>query len=397
MRLSRQAIRLALLSAQGLLSPPAPDPKKDALLPCIQQMSYLQIDTIQVVARSPYLVLWSRLGAYDMDWLHQLHAEGHLFEHYAHALCFIPIEDYPLYRRLMLEDRRISKGWQRWAKKHPEIIQKVLQTVKKMGTVCSSDFNTKRINTGWGSVKEEKIALDYLFASGELMIPYRQKFRRYYDLRERVLPDWDDSKAPSFERARRKLVLKAVRALGVARDDWVANYVDFSKTEIPPVLSKLAEEGHLITAEAAGWHKPAYIHPDQLESVKAAEAGTLQPDHTTLLSPFDPLISDRDRTAELFDFDYKLEAYTPVKDRRFGFFCLPILHQGRLVGRLDPKAHRKEKRLEIKALHLEEGFEIKDDFIQALRQTLQDFIRWQGLEKLAITACDSPTLKAALI
>jgi uncharacterized protein len=395
MQLSRQAIQLALLNAQGLLSTPAPSPEKDALLPCIQKMGYLQIDTIQVVARSPYLVLWSRLGAYDMDWLHQLHAEGHLFEYYAHALCFIPIEDYPLYRHMMLEDRRIWKGWQRWANKHPEIIQKVLRAVKEMGPVCSSDFNTKRIDTGWGSVKEEKIALDYLFASGALMIPYRQKFRRYYDLRERVLPDWDDSKAPSVERARRRLVLKAVQALGVAREDWVADYVYFPKREISPVLSKLAEEGHLITAVAAGWDKLAYIHPDQLESVKAAEAGTLQPCHTTLLSPFDPLISDRDRTSELFDFDYKLEAYTPVKDRKYGFFCLPILHKGQLVGRLDPKAHRKAKRLEIKNLYLEEDFEIQDDFIQALRQTLQDFMHWQGLEELTFTACDSPTLKAA--
>jgi hypothetical protein len=359
-------------------------------------MGYLQIDSIQVVARSPYLVLWSRLGAYDMDWLNQLHAEGHLFEHYAHALCFIPIEDYPLYRRLMLEDRRVWKGWQRWAKKHPEMIQKVLQAVKGMGPICSSDFNTKRIDTGWGSVKEEKIALDYLFACGELMIPYRKKFRRYYDLRERVLPDWDDSQAPNLKRARRKLVLKAVRALGVGREDWVADYLYFSKTEIPPVLSELAEEGLLIPAEVGGWDKPLYIHPDQIETIKAAEAGSLQPNHTTLLSPFDPLISDRDRTIELFNFDYKLEAYTPVKDRDYGFFCLPILHQGRLVGRLDPKAHRKEKRLEIKALHLEKTFDITHDFVLSLRQTLKNFMHWQGLEKLTVTACDSPTLKAAL-
>jgi hypothetical protein len=397
MRLTPEAVRHAMLWAQGLHTPPdsPPEARRD-LLSCIRRMGYLQIDTIQVVARSPYLVLWSRLGDYPREWLHELHAGGDLFEHYAHALCFIPIDFYPYYRRMMLDDRRVWSGWRRWAENHPEVLARVRQRVQDCGPVCSSDFKTERMNTGWGGAKEEKIALDYLFASGAFMIPYRKKFQRYYDLTERVLPEWDDADAPDFETARRELVREVVRALGAAREDWVAPYLSFSRTEIPPVLEALAQEGGLVAAEVPQWEQPVYIHPDQVEPVRQAAAGEKMPDHTTLLSPFDPLISDRDRTRDLFDFDFKLEAYTPVKDRQFGYFCLPILHQGRLVGRLDPKAHRKEKRMEIKHLYLEPGFVPDDAFMAALRRTLMDFTAWHGMQDLEILGCDSPELAAAL-
>ncbi len=148
--------------------------------------------------------------------------------------------------------------------------------------------------------------------------------------------------------------------------------------------------------EVPDWEKPVYVHPDRMSLVKKAAAGTLTATKTTLLSPFDPLISDRDRALDLFGFDYKLESYTPVKDRQFGFFCLPILHHGRLVGRLDPKAHRKEKWLEIKNIFLEPDFEIDDDFVSAFRQTLEDFTAWQGLTSYRVAACDSPELERAL-
>ncbi len=397
MRLTPEAVRHAMLAAQGLLAPPAAPPRHSQdVLSCIRRMGYLQIDTIQAVARSPYLVLWSRLGDYPREWLDELHAGGHLFEHYAHALCFIPLAFFPYYRRMMLDDQRVWSGWRRWAENHPEVLDHVRQRVQGCGPVCSSDFKTVRMDTGWGGAKEEKIALDYLFASGEFMIPYRKKFQRYYDLTARVLPEWDDANAPDFETARRALVREIVRALGAAREDWVAPYLYFSKREITPVLESLAQEGDLLMVDVSDWEQPVYIHPDQVGLVESALVGKLIPAHTTLLSPFDPLISDRDRTRDLFDFDFKLEAYTPVRDRQYGYFCLPILHRGRLVGRLDPKAHRREKRMEIKHIYLEAGFVVDDDFIEALRQTLADFSAWHGMRTHEIGGCDSPELAAAL-
>jgi uncharacterized protein YcaQ len=131
--------------------------------------------------------------------------------------------------------------------------------------------------------------------------------------------------------------------------------------------------------------------------VEAATNGTLTPSATTLLSPFDPLISDRDRALDLFNFDYRLEAYTPVKDRKYGHFSLPILHKGRLIGRLDPKAHRKEKRLEIRKIYLEPGVTITDELAADLRNTLQAFTAWHGLETLEIVETDPVELREALV
>ncbi len=387
-----------MLAAQGLASPLKHGAVKDDILPVIRRMGYLQIDTIRAVRRSHHLVLWSRLGNdYQPDWLGEIHAEGGLFEYYAHALCYLPVEDYPIFRGMMLYDDRTGNHWREWADEHPDILLRVREIISSRGPVCSTDFDSETISTGWGDVKAEKLALSRMFSSGELMVPYRQNFHRYYDLRERVLPDWDDDQALDFESARKTLLLKIVSALGVAREDWAAPYYYFPKTGLPEVLGELAAEGKLEQVQVEGWELPAYAHVDQLDLVRAAADGALIPTTTTLLSPFDPLVSDRDRARDLFDYDYKMESFTPVKDRQYGYFCLPILHNGRLVGRLDPKAHRKQKRMEIKAIYLEPDVSVEDDLVSALKATLADFIAWHGMEKLDITESHPPELTEALL
>ena len=396
MQLTPEAVRLVMLAAQGLLTPPTTPAAKADLLPAIRQMGYLQIDTIQVVQRSQNLVLWSRLGDYPPEWLDEVHAEGRLFEYYAHALCYIPTEYYPTFRGRGLHDKRVGRYWRGWAEKHPELLARVLADVRENGPLSSMDFESERIETGWGGVKNERLALDRLMITGELMVSRRENFRRYYDLRERVLPDWDDADAQDFETVRDELALKAVNALGVGRADWAANYYYMLKTGMVKRLARLAEEGRLVGAEVEGWDQPVYLHPDNLALAEQALAGDLNATCTTLLSPFDPLISDRDRTLELFDFDYRLESYTPAKDRQYGFFCLPILHRGRLVGRLDPKAHRKEKRMEVKALYLEPGVTLDDELAAGLKQTLTQFTAWHGMDTVEITAADPADLLEAL-
>ncbi len=397
-KLTQEAVRWAMLAAQGLASPPESPATKEDILPIIRKMGHLQIDTIRAVRRSHHLVLWSRLGShYNPDWVYQIHAQGDLFEYYAHALCYLPIEDYAIFRGMMLYDQRTGNHWQDWAEKHPEVVSRVRDVIMERGPVCSADFDSETISTGWGDVKAEKLALSRMFSSGDLMVPYRKNFHRYYDLRERVLPDWDDHQALDFESARKALLLKTVSALGVAREDWVAPYYYFPKTGLPEVLVELAAEGRLEPVEVEGWELPAYVHVDQLDLVEAAAEGGLKPSYTTLLSPFDPLVSDRDRARDLFDFDYKMESFTPVKDRQYGYFCLPILHEGHLVGRLDPKAHRKQKRMEIKAIYLEPDVSVDDDLVNAFKDTLAEFTAWHGMEELVITETHPPELREALL
>ena len=397
MQLSPNTVRKALLAAQGLLTPPPATAKKQDVITAIQHMGYLQIDTIQAVRRSQYLVLWSRLGDYDPSWLDEVHREGHLFEYYAHALCYIPIEDFKIFRGRILYDPRTGNNWKKWADKYPDMISHVRSVVEERGPVCSADFNSETISTGWGDVKQEKLALQRMFAAGELMVPFRENFHRYFDLRERVLPEWDDADALYADAAREALVIRAVKALGVAYEDWIAPYYQLLKTGLGDILANLVNAEHLLQVEIEGWEKPAYVHPEQLGLVEVCAAEEMVPKHTTFLSPFDPLVSDRDRTKALFDFDYRLEAYTPAKDRQYGYFCLPILHQGRLVGRLDPKAHRREKRMEIKRIILEPWVEPDDGLIQALRSTLSRLTDWHGMTALDITDAEPAELREALM
>ena len=394
--LSQDAVRHSMLGAQGLLREPGSPAAKDDLLPLIRQMGYLQIDTIQAVRRSQHLVLWSRLGSFKPSWLYEIHREGALFEYYAHALCYLPIEDYPIYRGLILYDERTGNGWKKWGDQNPDVIEEVRAIVEKKGPVTSADFDSKTFSTGWGDVKKEKMALSRMFAAGELMVVYRDNFRRYFDLRERVLPEWRDEMALDQKSAREALLLKAVGALGVAREDWVAPYFHMLKTGVPELLADLRKRGELEQVSVAGWDQPAYIHPANRGLVEAAMQEKRTPDHTTLLSPFDPLVSDRERTLALFDFDYKMESFVPAKDRVYGYFCLPILYNGRLIGRLDPKAHRKEKRMEIKNIYLEPGIEITQEMVESLKAVLKDFTEWHGMESLDIVASDPPELKEVL-
>ncbi len=387
---------MSMLAVQSLLNEPEKHAAKEDLLPTIRQMGYLQIDTIQAVRRSQFLVLWSRLGKFEPSWLDECHQEGGLFEYYAHALCYLPIEDYSIYRGLILHDDRTGNNWEKWGDQNQEVLEEVRLIIKEKGPVTSSDFNSKTFSTGWGDIKREKMALNRMFATGELMVAFRKKFRRYFDLRERVLPDWKDEDALDLKSAREVLLLKTVRALGVAREDWVAPYFFLLKTGIPEELNDLVARGELERVKVVGWDQPAYIHPDNWELVEIAISEGLASTYTTLLSPFDPLVSDRSRALALFNFDYKMEAYVPAKDRLYGYFCLPILYKGRLIGRLDPKAHRKEKRMEIKNIYLEPGIEITEDMVESVKTNLMNFTEWHDMKSIEIIASDPPEFKEAL-
>jgi uncharacterized protein YcaQ len=394
MELSLSAARTLALAAQGLHQPPAAPATKADVLAMIRQMQLLQIDSISIVARSPYLVLWSRLGAYEPRWLDELLAEGALFEYWAHAACFLPIEDYAFYRRAMLDDRPRARTW---IAAHPAEVARVLGRIREQGAVRAADFPRTDGRAGaWWDWKPEKEALECLFYTGELMCARRVNFQRVYDLRERVLPGWDDSQVPSAGEVRRVLALKAVRALGVAPARWVPGYFNTPKKGSARLLEELADAGQIVHATVAGWDGVAYIHPDNLALAEAIAAGALQPTLTTLLSPFDPLVSDRARAQELFGFAYKIETYTPAEHRRYGYFTLPILHRDAIIGRLDPKAHRRAGVFEVRRLHLEPQVPISEDLVAALAQTLRECAAWHETPQVTVGTSDPPELAALL-
>ena len=318
-------------------------------------MGVLQIDTIHVVARSPYLVLWSRLGNYDPVWLDELLAEGALFEYWAHEAAFVPIEDYPLFRHRMADAG--SLGWKyshEWMDEHRTVVDRVLAHVREHGPVRSADFErTDGKKGGWWGWKPEKRALEMLFTAGELMVSRREHFQRVYDLRERVLQGRYDGRGPSTKTANRALVAKAAKSLGIATEAWIADYYRMRRSETAKALAELTADGILLPAQIAGIAASCYVHTENAELAEAAAAGTLRPTRTVLLSPFDKLVSHRDRAEMLFGFRFRLEIYVPVAKREYGYFVLPILHGDRLVGRIDPLYDRRTRVLRLNAVHAE--------------------------------------------
>jgi uncharacterized protein YcaQ len=389
--LSLAAARALHLAAQGLLQPRRRKARQPDLLDAIRQMGVLQIDTIHVVARSPYLVLWSRLGDYPQAWLEQSLAAGELFEYWAHEACFVPIEDYGLYRHRMLNPE--AMGWKysaNWMKERRAEVDAVLEHIRVNGPTRSSDFErTDGQSGGWWSWKPEKRSLEVLFTTGALMIAARHNFQRIYDLAERVLPQWDDS---------RTLVLKAVKAMGCARGAWISDYFRTRPPRLDP--ETLVGEGALLRAWVDDWDDPVYVHPDHAGLLESAAAGALSPSLTTILSPFDPVVWDRRRALELFGFDYRLECYTPADKRRYGYFTLPILRRGALAGRVDAKAHRREGVFELKSVILEPGARVSDRFTRDIAAALQRLANWHACPRIHITqatpAAFGPALRAAL-
>jgi uncharacterized protein YcaQ len=392
-RFSRTAARALLLAAQGLDAPPERPATKGDVLGAVRRMGVLQLDSIAVVARSPYLVLWSRLGSYEPRWLDELLAEGALFEYWAHAASLIPIGDYGLYRRLMLEGGEKTRAW---FSAHPEEVGRVLARIRDEGEVRSAEFaRTDGRAGGWWEWKPEKRALEHLYSTGELMISRRDSnFHRVYDLRERVLaralPGWEDALAPSYPEVQRALALGAVRALGVAVARWVPDYFRTPKKGSANLLDELAGEGSLLRA----WieEETAFLHPDNAGLAEAAVSGELRPSLTTLLSPFDPVVWDRARASELFGFEYRIEVYTPAALRRYGYYSLPILHRGGLVGRLDAKAHRRGGLFEVRALHLEPGVRATQELLSGLAGALRGCAGWHGTPEIVVCRADPPEL-----
>ncbi|HEV7375062.1 MAG TPA: crosslink repair DNA glycosylase YcaQ family protein [Pyrinomonadaceae bacterium] len=398
MELSHAQAQAVMIAAQGLGRRPRRGASKSDVLQMIRRMSVLQIDTIHIVARSPYLVLWSRLGDYEPAWLDELLAEGKIFEYWSHEACFLPVEDFSLYRHRMIDAG--SMGWKyshEWINVHRQEVRRLLAHIREHGPVRSSDFaRTDGKAGGWWEWKPEKRALEMLFTAGELMIARRHNFQRIYDLRERVLPSWDDSKLQSAEEAGRALVLKAVRALGITKARWVSDYFRTQKRETSATTLALADEGLLLRAKVAGWEEEAFFHPDNRKLVEQAANNSLQPELTMLLSPFDPLVWDRARAREMFDFDYRLECYTPAPKRRYGYFTLPILHKNKLIGRLDPKAHRKEGLFEVKSLHLEPDVVINDELIAGIAYALRECAVWHKTPKVVLRQ-SAPAKVASLV
>ncbi|CAI1003124.1 Uncharacterized protein conserved in bacteria [Serratia rubidaea] len=387
--ISLTAARALHLAAQGLLTPAKRKARAEDVPAAIQRMGLLQIDTISVVARSPYLVLFSRLGDYAPQWLEQALASRQLFEYWSHEACFLPIEDFGLLRHRMLNPQKM--GWkysQAWVEEHQEAINGVLHHIAAHGPQRSADFNAqKKGSNGWWEWKPEKRHLETLFTAGKLMVAERRNFHRVYDLTERLLPEWDDARhALSEEQARWDMLARTCRYLGIFKAEWLADYYRLKRVAPKNLLRQLQQQGEIVPLKVAQLPGDFYLHHSLAELLPLAEQNTLRSRVTTLLSPFDPVVWDRRRALELFNFDYRLECYTPKPKRQYGYFTLPVLNRGELIGRIDAKMHRRVGEFEVISFHLEPDVRMGKQRCQDLFQAISRMAQWHGAAQVRLKA-----------
>jgi len=392
------------LAAQGLLARRKSRAKKDDVVDAIARMRLLQIDSIHVIARSPYLVLHSRLGDYDPQWLDELLDEGRIAECWAHEACFVPAADFPLHQAW---SRQRAMHWaykhaDRMHREHREGMDTLLARIRDNGAARAADFESEtRGASGWWSWKPEKRWLEAWFALGELMVTRRERFQRVYDLAERVLQKLQPPMDPALlalnhESLRRRFILDTARALGIAQARWIADYHRLKPAVTDKELAPLVADGELIQVQVADWNVPAYVHCDHAALLAQAASGQLRATHTALLSPFDPVVWDRARAQALFGFEYTIECYVPAPKRRYGYYVLPILHRGRLIGRLDAKAHRREGVFEVKALFLEPDVEATPRLLKDVADAIRASATWHGTPKVKLSRSRPASVASAL-
>ncbi|ELQ6263780.1 winged helix-turn-helix domain-containing protein [Cronobacter malonaticus] len=394
--LSLRAARHLHLAAQGLLKKPTRRARPADILATITRMSLLQIDTINIVARSPYLVLFSRLGSYPGRWLDEALARGELMEYWAHEACFLPRSDFPLFRHRMLKPENM--GWKyraAWMEEHAQEIGELMAFIERNGPVRSADFEHPRKGaSGWWEWKPHKKHLEGLFTAGQVMVVERRNFQRVYDLTTRVLPEWDDSlHLIDQAQAEAQMLANSARSLGIFRSAWLADYYRLRNVAIGPLLQAWQEEGVVVPVDVETLG-PMWLHHALLPLLERAVAGKLTATHSAVLSPFDPVVWDRRRAEDFFNFSYRLECYTPAPKRKYGYFVLPLLHKGALVGRMDAKMHRLQGSLEVIALYAEEGVSLTAGVIAGLRQAIADFAAWQGATRVIFRQLPAPLAQA---
>ena len=393
------AVRTLALHTQGLLHNTTPTPDPQSIASLLDQLGAVQIDTLQMVQRSHYLALWSRLGKYDpgdFDRMIYTNEQRRLFEGWMHAACILPLRDYRFQMPHQRKAREVGSSWFRgWIEQpgNAELLTMVRQRILQEGAVRTQDFEySGPRRDSWWDWKPAKLALEYLFTFGELMIAGRDNFKRIYDMTERVLPAWVDRTEPSPEGRDRYWVELGVRALGACKPNQAGDYSYRGQTSNKQAVRSLLEAGvlQLIQSRLAdGEVQELLVHRDNLEALQQSADGALQARRTTFLSPFDSLFWARGRDQLFWNFRQVLEAYKPRSQQIWGYFCLPILHQDRLVGRFDPKLERKNGLLRLKALYLEPEIEPADELVLAVAQAMRDFLAFHSASELTIE-CSEP-------
>ena len=377
--LSSKEAKLLALHACGL------DTRQDkTVLDVITRFGMLQIDSVNVFERAHYMPLFSRLGTYDKKELDSLTGGKNpiLIEYWAHQASFIKTEDFPLFdwRMQWYRDRASLAG--SFEKENKKLIAWIKAELLANGPMTSSQFEheeNKRQGSwwGWSNVKR---ALERMIFQGELIAAGRKNFSRIYALPEQVIPAKLLNKSVNHIKAQELLISNASRLMGVGTVKDIANVYCQNATEVKPILASLLEQEVIQEVKVENWKEKAFIHKDFIDF----NFKEIKPSLTTVLSPFDPLTWQRERALRIFNFDYRIEIYTPEPKRIYGYYSLPTIHKDNLVARIDLKSDRQNKTLLVQSAWHEKHLTPKEveTSAKAISKHLVEVRKWQGLESI---------------
>jgi uncharacterized protein YcaQ len=378
-----------LLGAQGLLDDPSRRATTASLQALIERLGFVQVDTINVVARAHDLTLFSRLDGYQPEQLRKLLEDRlSLFESFTHDASAIPTTWFHHWKPRFARDRERIHA-HAWWQYHfrgtdgAQVVRDVRTRIEQEGPLKSSDFEHPEKRGPWWGWKPQKAALDFLWRSGELMIPRREGFQKVYDLTERVLPDHHALPCPNPAEHLEWACAGAANRLWIFTPKELADF--WNTIEAPEAKGWCAlavQAGRIVAVQVEGVDgevRPAFALADW----EARLAKLPEPrERTRLLCPFDPILRDRARALRRFGFDYRFEAFVPEPKRKYGYFVLPIMEGGRLVGRLDPKLHRDRGLLQIKGLWWEPGVKATRARKRALNEALERLAAFVGADDI---------------
>lgn len=351
----------------------------------MERLGVLQIDSVNVFARSHYLPLFSRLGAYDPALLDRvfLSRTTHYVEYLAHEATFVPIEDWSLWRFRMDAFRRRHADPGSWATQNARTLAWVKDELRERGPLRPAQLraDAPRERGTWWDWDEVKLALEHLWRTGDVAISGRRGFERIYALEEQVIPaDVREREVPRDD-AIRELIRRAARSHGVATEADLADYYRISdRPAIRRSIGELVDTGELLPVQVRGWERagrpvPAWLHRDAVIPRRV--------DAAAVLTPFDPVVWFRERALRAFDLDYRIEIYVPAQKRRFGYYSLPVLVGDRIVARIDLKADRASSTLQVQSAWWEPH--ARPDDAEAIAGELALAATWQGLETISVS------------
>ncbi|GLX79525.1 hypothetical protein tinsulaeT_28650 [Thalassotalea insulae] len=374
-------LRRIALTAQGLLQTQPFGRGLAGTRKAINHLGYVQLDTVSVVERAHHHVLYARVPNFKPEMLDQLLISQDIFEYWAHAAAFLPIDEF---RFTLPYKQAIKSGQTHWYKNQDrKLMNELLARIRSDGPLRSRDLESNTSNrAGWWDWKPAKKALEQLYMEGDLMVCDRQGFQKTYDLTERVLPPKVNTTMPEIEEFAEHVINKQIRCHGFATLKGLT-YNESRNTKLRKAVNTLINEYLL-----AGKLEQIQLNNGEAFVIEAESFDRRMPrvaNRMQILSPFDNSVIQRERLKTVFDYDYKIECYTPEAKRQYGYFCLPLLYRDQFIGRMDCKAHRKIKQLEIKSLHFEPHSYHQDNVISAFIAAIKPFMQFQQCNSVSLT------------